>query len=85
MFTIVVDQTLRHSEMYEHRCMENINKLYKSVGKCDDQQQYKDIIEVEMVSTPEGFTNNTQISPSQSVTVKNTSAIKSLRQFLDRL
>ena len=24
-------------------------------GKCDDQQQYKAIIEAAMVSTPEGF------------------------------
>ena len=36
-----------------------------------------------MVSTPELFTYNSPMSPSQSVTVKNLSAIKSLRQFLD--
>ena len=38
-----------------------------------------------MVSTPELFTENSQISPSLSVTVKNPSARKSLRQFLDIL
>ena len=31
--------------MYEHRCLENIKKLYKTAVKYDDQQQYKDIIE----------------------------------------
>ena len=71
--------------MHEHRCLENIKKLYKSSVKCDDQNNYKEIIEVAMVYTPEGFTENSPISPSQYVTVKNPSAIKSLRQFLDTL
>ena len=35
-----------------------------------------------MVSTTEGFTYNIPISPSQSVTLKKPSAIKSLRHFL---
>ena len=35
-----------------------------------------------MVSTPEVFTDNGPMSPIQSVTVKNISARKSLRQFL---
>ena len=36
-------------------------KLYKQAGKCDDQQQFKDIIEAAIVSTPEGFTNYSPI------------------------
>ena len=38
-----------------------------------------------MASTPEVFTDNSTMSPSQYVTMKNTSAIKSIRQFLDTL
>ena len=45
MVTIVVDQYLISSATYEHRCLENINNLYKYSGKCDYQQHYKDIIE----------------------------------------
>ena len=40
--------------------MENNNKLYKVSGKCNYQQQYKAIIEAEMVSTPEGVTEKFQ-------------------------
>ena len=31
--------------MYEHKCVENINKLYKSAVKYENQQQYRSIIE----------------------------------------
>ena len=39
MFTIGVNQSLSNSAMYEHRCLENIKKLYKTNGKYNDQQQ----------------------------------------------
>ena len=58
MVTIVVDQYLISSAMYEHRCLEDIKKLYKSVGKSEYQQQYKAILGEDIVSTPEGFTDN---------------------------
>ena len=35
MVAIGVDQSLSNSAMYKHRCLENIKKLYKSVGECD--------------------------------------------------
>ena len=38
-----------------------------------------------MVPNPERFTDNSQISPSQSMTVKNPSAQKSLSQILEEL
>ena len=38
MVIIGVDQSLSNSALYEHRCLENIQKIYKSDGKCDDQQ-----------------------------------------------
>ena len=58
MVTIGIDQSLINSAMYEHICLENIKKLYTYAGKCDDQQQYKAIIEVELFSSLEIFTNN---------------------------
>ena len=81
MVTIVVDQYLSNIEMYEQICLENIKKLYKSALKSDAQHQYKEIVESAMVSTPEEFTENSPMSSSQSVTMKKTSTIKSLRQF----
>ena len=50
-----------------------IEKLFKSDVKCDDQQQYKYILEAENISAPEGFTYNSPMSPVPSVTVKNPS------------
>ena len=51
--TIGIHPSLSNNALYEHKCLENIKKLYKQAGKCDDQQQFKDIIETAMVSTPE--------------------------------
>ena len=65
--------------MYEHICLESIKKLYKYSGKCHDQQQYKAILESSMVSTPEGCTDISPISPSQSEPTKKTSARNFLR------
>ena len=85
MITNRVDQPLSNSAIYEHGCLGNIKKLYKSAGKCYDQQNHKAINEAEMFSAPEGFTDNSSMSFSQSVTMKNTSAGKLLRQFLEKL
>ena len=68
--TIGFDQSLSNSVMNDQICLESISNLYKTAGKFNDQQQYKSITEVEMVSIPEGFTNNSQISPRKYVTVK---------------
>ena len=83
--TIGVEQSLSESAMYEHRCLENINKLYKYAVKCDYQEQYKAVIEATMVSTTEGFTENIPMSPRQPVTSIKTSARKSLHKLLDIL
>ena len=64
--TIVIDPSLSNNAIYEHKCIENIKKIYKQAGKCDYQKQFKDIIEANMVSTPELFTNNSPISPMTS-------------------
>ena len=56
--------------MYRHICLENILKLYKCAGKCDDQHQYKTIIESEMVSSPEEFSDKNPSLPDQYDTAK---------------
>ena len=53
-------------------------KVYKTAGKCEDQQQYKAMIEAVMVSTPEGCTDDSQMTPNPYVFTKNASARKSL-------
>ena len=42
--TIGIDQYLSNNALYEHNCLKNIKKLYKYAGKCDNQQQFKDIL-----------------------------------------
>ena len=56
-------------------------KLSIFAVKSNDQQQYNNIIEASMVSTPEVFTDNSPMSPRPSTTVKKPSARKSLRKF----
>ena len=36
--TIGIDQYLSNNALYEHKCLENIKKLYKHSGKYDDQK-----------------------------------------------
>ena len=47
-----------------------MKNIYKQAGKCDYQQQLKDIIKSAMVSTPVGFTDNSFISPMTSLPAK---------------
>ena len=72
--TIGLHPSLSDNAIYEHKCLENIKILYKQAGKFDDQQQFKDILEAAMVSTPEGFTDNSPISPMNPTPVKKPSA-----------
>ena len=44
MKTIGIDQSLYKRSYFEHRCMNNIKNIYQHAGKCDDQQNIKDII-----------------------------------------
>ena len=62
-----------------------INKLYKQAGKCDNQQQFKDILEADVVSTTEGFNNNSLRSTMTPTTVKKPSARKSMCIFTNIL
>ena len=60
-------------------------KKIQIVWKCDDQYQYKDIIESAMVSATEGFTDNSPISSGPSVPVKQPNVMKSHHKFSETL
>ena len=81
MKTIGIDQLLRKSATFEHICLQKIKKWYKHARKCDDQQQFKDILESAMVSTPECLFNNSPRYPMNPTPVKKPSAKKSLCLF----
>ena len=55
MKTFGIGQSLSNIALLEHRFLQNIKEIYQHSGKCDDQQQFKDILEAAMVSTPEEF------------------------------
>ena len=83
--TIGIDQLLSNNDMFEQKCLQNIKELYKHAGKCDNQQKIKDILEAAIVSTTEGFTNNTPIYPMTPTSPNKPSARKSLCLFTNIL
>ena len=85
MKTIGTNQSLSNSAIFEHICLQKTKKLYKHAGECDNQKQFKDILEAAMVSTHEGFTDKIPISPMTPTTVKKPSARKSLCFFTNIL
>ena len=52
MKTIVIDQSSFNMSTFEHKCMNNIKKIYQHEGKCDNQQNLKGILDTDMVLTP---------------------------------
>ena len=83
--TIGINQSLSNNTLYEHKCLQKIKKLYKHAGKCDNQQQFKDIIEANMASTLEVFSNDSPMSPMTSTLVKKPSARIALCLFTNIL
>ena len=65
--------------------MTNIKNIYQHAGKCDNQQNLKDILDAAMVSTPEGVIDNSPNVPMKSTTVKKPSVRKSLCLFTNIL
>ena len=61
--------------------MKNIKNIYQHAGKCDDQQNLKDILEAALLSTPEGLTDNSHNVHIPSTPVKKPSVRKSLCLF----
>ena len=45
MKTIGIEQSLCNRSSFEHKCKNNIKKIYQHAGKCDDQQNLKDILD----------------------------------------
>ena len=74
--TIGNDQSLIKNTLYEKKCIQNIKKSYKHAVNCDEQKQFKYILEAAMVSTPEGFTDNSPRSPMTPTPFKKPSARK---------
>ena len=81
MKNIGIDRSSFTRSSFEHRCMNNIKKIYQHAGKCDDQQNLKDIIDAAILSTPEGVTDNSPNVHMTSTPVKKPSAGKSLCLF----
>ena len=52
MKTIGIYRSSLTKYYFEHRCMNNITKIYRHAGKCYDQQNLKDILEAALLSTP---------------------------------
>ena len=65
--------------------MNNIKKIYQHAGKCDDQQNLKDIIYAAILSTSEGVIDNSPNVHMASKPVKKPSARKSLCLFTNIL
>ena len=85
MVAIGANQSLIISALYKHRCLENSNNLYKTTGKFDDQQKYKETIKAEMVSTPGGCTKERPMIPNPSMSTKNPIEREALCQFTETL
>ena len=83
--TIGIDQSLSNNAIYENKCIEDINKLYKRSGKCDGKQQLKDTLEYVMVYYTEVLTDNSPISTMTSTPAKTIRARKSLCLFTNLL
>ena len=65
--------------------MNNIKNINQNVGKCDDQQNIKDIIDAAIVSAPEVVTDDSPNVPMTSTPVNKQSARKSLCLFTNIL
>ena len=81
MNKIGIYQSLCNRSYFEHKCLNNIKKIYQHAGKCDDQQNLKDILDDAMVSTPEEIKVDSPSLPMAQTTVKKPSASKSMCLF----
>ena len=70
MKTIGVDQSLCNMSSFEHKCLNNIKKIYQHEGKCDNQKNLKDVLDAAVVLTPEEVTDDSHNVPMTSTPVK---------------
>ena len=47
MKTIGVDQSLCNRSSFEHKCMNNIKKIYQHTVKCDDQKNLENVLDAD--------------------------------------
>ena len=85
MKNIGIDQSSFARSSFEHRCMNNIKKIYQHAGKCDDQKNLNDIIHAAILSTPEGVTHNSHNVHMTSTPVNKPNARKLLSLFTNIL
>ena len=71
MKTIGIDQSSFTRSSFEHSFINNIIYIYQHAGKCDDQQNLKDIIDADIISTPEGVTDNSPNVHMKSLVLTN--------------
>ena len=69
----------------QHKCLNNIKKIYQHTGKWGDQQNLKDVLDSSMVSNPEEVTDDSPHVPMTSTPVNKSSAMKSLCLFTNIL
>ena len=69
--TIGVDPSSFTRSPFEQKCLNSTKKIYQHAGKCDNQQNLKDIIDADMVLTPEEVTYESTNVPTTSTPVKN--------------
>ena len=81
MKTIGIYQSSLIRSSFEQRCMYNIKKIYQHAGKCNDQQNLRDILEAALLYTPERVTANSINVHMKSLPFKKPSARKSLCLF----
>ena len=81
MKPIGIDQSLFTKTSFEHKCMNNIIYIYQHAGKCDDQQNLKDILDAAIMCNPELVTDDIPNLPMNQTTVEKPSARKSLCLF----
>ena len=85
MKTIGIEKSSFNRSYFEHSYMNNIKKIYQHAGKCDDQQNLRDVIDAAIISTPEGVTDHFPNVHMRSTPVKIPSARKSLCLFTNIL
>ena len=61
--------------------MNNTKNIYQHADKCDYQQNLKDIIDADILSTPDGVTDKSPNVHTTSTPVKKPSASKSMCLF----
>ena len=85
MKTIGIYQSLSNRSSFEHKCFNNIKYIYPYAGKCDDQQNLKDVLDADMVLTPELVIDDIPLVTMISTPVKKPSARKTLFFFTNIL